>query len=873
MTVAVARKELITLNPNEITTVDRIEINLHDGAIQVREEGPDWGSAAVEAFMAQLEMGQIPVDSRRPNRIISIPLIIGAQGDFDEARIALQAEVARINEEGGCLKREIVGGKYGEEGNHGFFDLVKADLVLSDGTEVATEGFDPKATLDFEALPDYYGDLVEEEVFEGEGDASETFLVRGNMPARAELTATDLSGHDQLGAAWNARCRNYSTEPTAEWAYNAEDLQPLDLAAPVTLAGSYGAKAIEHPNLSTSWTPVLGMALNDGTPLSHVGLYDLWVRARTTSDDLPWLRAIYGSGDLVKPQENPQAQMYRVGDYYMVRLGQVNLRPPLYGEARWQGAIQARGLMGGENIAIDRVWMRCADESEGILTASLSPDNFYGSYLARDEFNQGGGDLNEQNLGAVRAIAGPKFAGAVEDSAAVGTVAWSNPTRAQGEPGEDYASALLPAPGSGTTTADTHYIKATDFGFDIPVGSTIQGVKFDVRLANSVLFSSVNEKRIRAIKGGSVLSTDLSTGGAWPWLLGGNFYSEFGGPEQLWGTTWSVANINASNFGLAIAAQLTTAVFNFFGFIEQIEAEVRIYGVRATVYYTDPAGEQWMTTGDATDLKVETTGHSAERTAVSDISLKQGRFAIAGSGEYNNVIVAIDAKRTAATIAAGVATRGAALARYLDESNWLMAGFERDASTATVTERLVIVKCTGGEEEEIGHVDIPESIDYRRVWLEVDDQGRVFVWVASPVTGIEELIGVGSDDDLATGGVLEKGKIGFYDAETGASACTRNYKNFAAWVPVTDAVAYRYQDVRISTKGNVRRSADGVAYAAVDFPGADMPRIPVSGPEERPVEISVKPSRGNFADLPDSGKDPFKVLFAYRPCWSDVPDF
>jgi hypothetical protein len=65
--------------------------------------------------------------------------------------------------------------------------------------------------------------------------------------------------------------------------------------------------------------------------------------------------------------------------------------------------------------------------------------------------------------------------------------------------------------------------------------------------------------------------------------------------------------------------------------------------------------------------------------------------------------------------------------------------------------------------------------------------------------------------------------------------------------------------------------ATAAADAGLRLPGSDLPRLPASGPEERPVEISLKPSRGNFGELPDSGPDKFSASISFRPCWSNIP--
>ncbi|HYJ21484.1 MAG TPA: hypothetical protein VEW07_05605, partial [Solirubrobacterales bacterium] len=264
-----ARKERVVLNPSEVAVEDRIEIDLHSGATQIGKEGVDWGQFEIDAYMAKGSMGSKPIDADWPNRVITIPLLLGVSGDFDAARIAIQAEVGRIKEEGGTLKREIIGGSYGEAGKHVFADIVKATLKLSGGTEQASIGLDVDAELILETLPDFYGDPIALAAFEGTGDASSTYLIKGNLPGRLELAATNKSASDQLGLAHCVRCRNYSAEDSAAWFFDAEDLAPIAPAAVESIAGAFGGSGVTISNLATGWTPVL--SLNPRPKVRSVG--------------------------------------------------------------------------------------------------------------------------------------------------------------------------------------------------------------------------------------------------------------------------------------------------------------------------------------------------------------------------------------------------------------------------------------------------------------------------------------------------------------------------------------------------------------------------------------------------------------------------
>jgi hypothetical protein len=116
-----------------------------------------------------------------------------------------------------------------------------------------------------------------------------------------------------------------------------------------------------------------------------------------------------------------------------------------------------------------------------------------------------------------------------------------------------------------------------------------------------------------------------------------------------------------------------------------------------------------------------------------------------------------------------------------------------------------------------------------------------------------------------------KGKCFLYDQNTSGTAVTRWYDPVSLWTPAYDAVLYASLSARLSTNGMFRQSQDGVGYGPIGFPGTDLPRLPVSGPKETPVEIALKPSRGDFDQLSDSGLDKLTAQISYRPSFSHIP--
>lgn len=61
------------------------------------------------------------------------------------------------------------------------------------------------------------------------------------------------------------------------------------------------------------------------------------------------------------------------------------------------------------------------------------------------------------------------------------------------------------------------------------------------------------DREIRLVKGGAVTGSNLASTAAWP---SSDAVATYGGSTSLWGSTWTVADINSTGFGAAVAAQV-----------------------------------------------------------------------------------------------------------------------------------------------------------------------------------------------------------------------------------------------------------------------------------------------------------------------------
>ncbi|MDQ5879904.1 MAG: biosis protein MshQ [Pseudomonadota bacterium] len=129
-----------------------------------------------------------------------------------------------------------------------------------------------------------------------------------------------------------------------------------------------------------------------------------------------------------------------------------------------------------------------------------------------------------------------------QNTAATGTQAWSSPGNAASS-NDNYATASV------NDNQVTNYLECTGYGFAIPATATITGITVNAeRNASNTL---VRDSAVRLIKGGVRGSTDRSTTTDY---TTSDVVEAHGGAADLWGTTWTPADINAANFGVAFAA-------------------------------------------------------------------------------------------------------------------------------------------------------------------------------------------------------------------------------------------------------------------------------------------------------------------------------
>jgi len=129
----------------------------------------------------------------------------------------------------------------------------------------------------------------------------------------------------------------------------------------------------------------------------------------------------------------------------------------------------------------------------------------------------------------------------------------------------------------------THWLRATNFGFDIPEGATIDGIV--ARIEKKATGAEITDASVKIVKSAVEVGDEKRIFGNWPLS---DTYVQYGGVADLWGLTWTVDAINFG-FGVSIAA-LYAGEWGELADVDHIEI---------IVYYTEAVG---------TNMKIKASG-------------------------------------------------------------------------------------------------------------------------------------------------------------------------------------------------------------------------------------------------------------------------
>lgn len=161
---------------------------------------------------------------------------------------------------------------------------------------------------------------------------------------------------------------------------------------------------------------------------------------------------------------------------------------------------------------------------------------------------------------------GPNSPDTGANDAAYGSLAWTSPGNVLASDNNRATAAVT------NVNTPTQYLKATDFDFAIPSGATIDGII--VEIERSATANACRDDRVRIVKAdGSIGTSDKASGT--DWATGADQVFSYGGAADLWGESWTPADINDVDFGVVLAVKWISGT-----------PTARVDHIKITVHYT-----------------------------------------------------------------------------------------------------------------------------------------------------------------------------------------------------------------------------------------------------------------------------------------------
>lgn len=195
---------------------------------------------------------------------------------------------------------------------------------------------------------------------------------------------------------------------------------------------------------------------------------------------------------------------------------------------------------------------------------------------------------------------GPNYGGSIT-TAAVGSENaedWVNPSNAGADDGSEASitAATFDSPDV------SYWLWATNFGFSVPAGATINGLQVEIKRRCSAGAAVDNRVSFYDTSVGNTnLSDNKFSGTAWP---ASSTVATYGGPTD----TWNIAGIDATfvnqaDFGLVLSVKANAA-----------DTDVHVDYMRVTVFYTETASDRFA---QVAWVELEIPDESAEAPAAT----------------------------------------------------------------------------------------------------------------------------------------------------------------------------------------------------------------------------------------------------------------
>lgn len=140
-----------------------------------------------------------------------------------------------------------------------------------------------------------------------------------------------------------------------------------------------------------------------------------------------------------------------------------------------------------------------------------------------------------------------------------------------------------------SSTASTKILKLTKFGCSVPPAATILGITARIHRRGA----GASDDVIQLYKGGSLVGSNKAAG-AW---AASYEVATFGGPTDMWGTSWTPEEVNADDFGIGISASGSGTVD-----VDMVTIKVWFDDGGFARYFIDQAVIEFFATGSSGEM-------------------------------------------------------------------------------------------------------------------------------------------------------------------------------------------------------------------------------------------------------------------------------
>ncbi|MCX6809085.1 MAG: Ig-like domain-containing protein [Candidatus Berkelbacteria bacterium] len=274
----------------------------------------------------------------------------------------------------------------------------------------------------------------------------------------------------------------------------------------------------------------------------------------------------------------------------------------------------------------------------------------------------------------------------------VGSFAWTNPANAKTSD-NTYAGTTLSSSGS-----RTHYLEATGINPTIPTNTTVTGIVAKIERHQSCTSGSctsvVTDDTVRLVKSGTVVGNNKADA-ATAWGTSDTTVT-YGGTTDLWGTTWTPAEINNASTGVVLSATRGSGGSRdlFVDTISMIVYYTEAPVITINPYNTSLTNQDIIVTASTSDGTLNTTSHTFTQ---------NGSFTFTATGSTglitNGTVTISNIDKTAPTASVVVGVPA------LTNQNWpsITVNVENGAAFAIKNGDTILVSGTGlGQNQSVG---------------------------------------------------------------------------------------------------------------------------------------------------------------------------